>query len=62
MQFQITFSNRMGAKSLAPFETTAALKKVLQLRSQGYHNIKLTELSSGVEVDIEQFILDHGNA
>jgi hypothetical protein len=62
MQFSVKASKEMGVIALGPFDTRAALHKALELRDEGYTNIRLTNWDTGDEFDIEQFMRDRPDA
>ena len=45
-----------GEEVIGPLETNAALHKATELQANGYSSIRLTEVASGVDLDIEHFL------
>lgn len=62
MQFNVKGSKSMGAVARGPYETSAALRKAVEMRDDGYSNIRLVLLPSGQEFDIEQFMRAYPDA
>lgn len=54
--YTIHAMNDAGAIGLGPYSVQDALRKVIDLRDEGFRNISLTEVATGIVVDIEQFM------
>ena len=62
-EYTVRASNSMGTVGgLSAYPVAEALREALAYRDEGFSNIQLTDVVTGVSVELDRFMRSNGNA
>lgn len=61
-EFLVNGNCGVERRTFGPLDTAEALRKAATMRSEGYALITLTDVATGVELDIERFMTGNPSA